>query len=200
MKNHDQKLFLVYSLNTLLNNSICIHPAKPLYFSTKEKAEQVILKFVDLYPFLYEDSSPNEKVYCIVLEEFELDLPYRYQLSTRVYTPHGLLLSDSIVPDDGPFYGRTVNSIHHEVGEVVELPYGDQLVLGIVIKQPLSFNEVVGSYGFTASDDCYTVIHQQSNEVNYAHAPLVFKPSREVPDVIRKDLLLAFNQLSETER
>jgi hypothetical protein len=194
MKNHERGLYLVYSLNTSGEDPACIRPGKSLYFSTKEKAEEVILSFKNLYTFLYDDSSAGEHIYCIVLEEFELDSPYRYQLSTRVYSPNGLLLSDCIVPDDGPFFGRTKNRMHHDIGDVVELPYGEKLMFGIVIEQPACFNEEARSYG-TASDDCYTVIHHPSCEVNYAHAPMVFKPTRDIQETVREDLLQAFDQI-----
>ena len=196
MKNPERRLFIVYALSTTLSEPAGIRPGKPLYFSSKETAEDVIQRFRDLYHFLYEDVVQGERVYCIVLEEFELDSPYRYQLSTSVYSPDGLLLTDSIVPDDGPFYGRSENTIHHEVGEVVELPFGDQLVFGIIIERPISFNEAAGAYGLTASDDCYTVIHHKTHEVNYAHSPMIFKPTGEVPEDVRKDLLLAYKKIA----
>lgn len=188
MKNNEWRLFLVYSLNICFDNPVNISPGKPLFFSNKKKAEEVISRFKDHYPFLYGDSSHEERVYCLVLEEFELDSPYRYQLSTSVFSPEGQLLTESLVPDDGPFLGRPEKTMYHEVGEVVELPFGNQLVFGIVVEKPMCFNEDAGLYGLTASDDCYTVIHHQSREVNYAHSPMVFKPSRDVPEEVRKDL------------
>lgn len=194
MEKHQQGLFLVYSLNTFGKDSATIRPGKPLYFSKLEKALDVIQHFEDLNAFLYDDSQ-EEHIYCLVLDEFELDSPHRYQLSTKVYSPQGRLLCDCMVPDDGPFLGRSKNLIHHEIGDVVELPLGDQLLFGIIIGQPMSFNEEAGMYGMTASDDCYAVIHQQSPEVDYAHAPMVFKPTREITNEVKNQLLTAFNQL-----
>ena len=199
MRDQQWRLFIVYSLNTRSKDPVCICPGKPLFFSSKEKAEDVIFRYKEYYPFLYEDSSESECIYCLILDEFELDSPYRNQLSTRVYSREGKLLSDCLTPDDGPFLGRLKKSIHHEIGEVVETPYGDQLMLGIVVKQPLCFNEEVEAYGLTASDDCYTVIHHQSQEINYAHAPLVFKPTQEVTDEIRENLLSAFMQITQKD-
>jgi len=198
METQQRRLFLVYSLNTFKDESARIRPGKKLYFSSIEKAESTILRFRDLYAFLYDDSH-SEHIYCLVLEEFKLDSPYRYQLSTRVYSPEGRLLSDCMVPDDGPFLGRTESLIHHEVGSVVELPFGDQLIFGIVIGQPMSFNENAGGYGLTASDDCYTVIHHQSLELNYAHSPMVFKPTREVSEEVRADLMSAYQKVVTKE-
>lgn len=195
MKEQKKRLFLVYSVNTSTDDSVRIHLGKSLYFSTKEKAEDLIKKFKDVYCFLYEDQTSAERVYCIVLEEFELDSPYRYQLSTSVYSPDGLLLSDSMVPDDGPFYGRPENLIQHKIGDVIELPYGDQLIFGIVVGQPAGLNDQVNTYGFIASDDSYAILPHSSHEVDYAFAPMVFKPTRDVPDIIRKDLEQAFAQI-----
>ncbi|MDD4972134.1 MAG: hypothetical protein PHT07_22125 [Paludibacter sp.] len=180
-----------------MNDFPRIRSSKPLFFSGRAEAEEVIHTFKDLYPFLYGGISQGERVYCLVLEEFELDLPYRYQLSTSVYSPEGFLLTDSMVPDDGPFCGRSEKSIHHEIGDVVELPFGDQLIFGIVVEKPMSLNEVAGTYGLTASDDCYTVIHHKTQEVNYAYAPMVFKPTREVAEEVREELLSAFNEMTK---
>lgn len=199
MKDQNRRQFLVYSLNMSLDVSARIIPGKPLFFSCKEKAEEVISRFKYLYPFLYDEKLQGERVYCLVLEEFELDSPYRYQLSTSVYSPEGLLLCESIVPDGGPFLGRYESSIYHEIGEVIEMPFGDQLIFGIVLEQPMSFNEAAGAYGYTASDDCYTVINHPNHEVAYVHSPMVFKPTREVPDTVKEDLLFAFKHGKENE-
>jgi len=194
MKNPKESLFLVYSINTFGKESVTIRPGKPLYFSTLEKAEEVIQNFKVLNPHLYDDVQ-DEHAYCLVLDEFELDSPHRYQLSTKVYSPNGRLLSDCMVPDDGPFLGRSKKRIYHEIGDMVEMPHGDQLLFGIVIGQPMNFNEDAGTYGLTASDDCYTVIHQQSQELDYVHAPMVFKPTREIAENVRTQLLTAFKQI-----
>jgi len=198
MENQQRKLFLVYSLNTFKDESARIRPGKKLYFSSIEKAEETIFKFKDLFTFLFDDLH-NEHVYCLVIEEFKLDSPYRSQLSTRVYSPDGRKLSECMVPDEGPFFGRAESLIHHEIGSVVEMPYGDQLIFGIVIGQPMSFNENACTYGLTASDDCYTVIHHQSMELNYAHSPMVFKPTREVSEEVRADLMLAYQNIVTRE-
>jgi len=200
MKTPAKRLYLVYSLNTSNTNQSSIHPGKHLYFSSQENAESVIRSYKELYPFLYDDEIQGEHLYCLVMEEFELDNTYRYQLSTRVYSPEGELLCDSVVPDDGPFLGRPEHTIYHEIGEVVEIPYGDKLIFGIVIEKPLCFNEDIERYAYTASDDCYTVIHHDGFEINYAFAPLVFKPTRIVSEKIREDLLSAYLQVSENEK
>lgn len=195
MNQQKKRLFIVYSLNTSMDDSIRINRGKSLYFSTREKAEDLIKKFKDTYDFLYVDQVSSEKVYCLVLEEFELDSPYRYQLSTSVYSPEGQLLCDSMVADDGPFYGRPDNLMQHKIGDVVELPYGDQLVFGIVVGQPATLNEQTYAYGFTASDDSYAIIPHHCQDVDYAFAPMVFKPTRDVPDIVRKDLEQALAQI-----
>lgn len=187
-------LFLVYSLNIINDDALSIHPGKKLYFSQLEKAEDFILRFSENFSFLY-DENQDEHVYCLVMDEFEMDSTYRNQLSTRVYSPEGQLISSCMVPDDGPFLGRPKMHMHHEVGDVVEFPYGNQLVFGIVVSQPMCFNEHAGEYGLTASDDCYALLHQRSPEIDYAHAPLVFKPTHEISDEVKMDLQTAFRAL-----
>lgn len=190
MKN-EQALYLVYSLNVTTDQYAAIKPGKPLFFSSKRKAEEVISRYKDLYAFLYDEASQGEKVYCLILETYALDSPFRYQLATRVYTADGRLVNDCLVPDDAPFYGRPIGRIQHQVGDLVEVPCGDRLLIGIVASQPICLCEGEKPYGLTASDDCYTIIQHPDMEINYAHAPLVFKPSRSVEPAVCEALQTA---------
>lgn len=195
MEHKNQGVYLVYALNLNKSEPNSIQPGKPLYFSNREKAVDVIHRFNEIYPFLYGPNT-DSRVYCLVLEKYALDMQYRYQLSTWVYSAEGLFLSDCVVPDDGPFFGRQKSGICHEIGEIVEIPYGERLVFGIVVEQPLCLNEENRiDYGFTASDDCYTVIQYPDHEIHYAHSPMVFKLSEAVSDTVREELQLAFQQL-----
>lgn len=197
MEHKEQGVYLVYTLNLSKSEPNSIQPGKPLYFSNREKAEDVIQRYHVLYPYLYDDLA-ELKVYCLVLEKYALDSKYRYQLSTWVYSSDGHFLSDCVVPDDGPFFGRERSGICHEIGEIVEIPYGERLVLGIVVEQPLCLNEENRiDYGFTASDDCYTVIQYPENEIHYAHSPMVFKPSTTVNDAVKQELNQAFLNVTQ---
>jgi hypothetical protein len=200
MEQKNQGVYLVYALT--LNNAEPnrIQPGKPLYFSNREKAEDVIRRYREIYHYLY-DVHAESRVYCLVLEEYALDSPYRYQLSTWVYSAEGVFLSDCVVPDDGPFFGRQKSGICHEIGEIVEMPYGERLVFGIVVEQPLCLNEENRiDYGFTASDDCYTVIQYPENEIHYAHSPMVFKPSVSISENVREELQNAFQLMMKNKR
>lgn len=195
MEHNDQGVYLVYPLNLSKSEANGIQPGKPLYFSNRDKAEEVIHRFHEIYHYLY-DKNADSRVYCLVLEKYALDFQYRYQLSTWVYSAEGQFLSDCIVPDDGPFYGRQKSGICHEIGEIVEIPYGERLVFGIVVELPLCLNEENQiDYGFTASDDCYTVIQYPDNEIHYAHSPMVFKPSVAISEIVREELQLAYQEL-----
>jgi hypothetical protein len=198
MNQQKRGVFLVYSLNLSKAEPNRIHPGKPLFFSDIEKAESMIQQFRKQYEFLYDSSNLEEQVYCLILEEYQMDSPYRYQLSTRVYSPEGQFLSDCIIPDDGPFLGRSKSCIHHQIGDIVEIPHGDHLVFGIVLEQPPCFNEESIKYGFTASDDCYTILHYPDQEIDYAHTPLVFKLTRSISDQVREALLSAYEVTSKT--
>jgi hypothetical protein len=200
MEKHDPGLFLVYAL--LLNKTEfkSIQPSKPLYFSDRKKAEETIRRYSEYFPFLYIDAQSDERVYCLIMEQYALNTTYRYQLSTWVYSADGILLSDCIIPDDGPFLGRQKSGICHEIGEVVETPCGDRLVYGIVVEQPICFNDDHQKYGYTASDDCYTILRYPDKEIYYAHVPLVFKPSESISAIVQEELQLAYQQtLTEKE-
>jgi len=197
MEHKNQGVYLVYALNLNKSEPNSIQPGKPLYFSNRENAVGVIRRYHEIYHYLY-DANADSTVYCLVLEKYALDFQYRYQLSTWVYSAEGHFLSDCVVPDDGPFFGRQRNGICHEIGEIVEIPYGERLVFGIVVEQPLCLNEEKRiDYGFTASDDCYTVIKYPENEIHYAHSPMVFKPSTSVSESVRDDLQIAFQQMMQ---
>lgn len=197
MEHKEQGVYLVYALNLNKSEPKSIQPGKPLYFSNLDHAEDVIRRYREIYHYLY-DVNAESKVYCLILEKYALDFQYRYQLSTRVYSAEGHFLSDCVVPDDGPFYGRQRSGICHEIGEIVEIPYGERLVFGIVVEQPLCLNEENRiDYGFTASDDCYTVIQYPDNEIHYAHSPMVFKPSTSVSESVRDDLKIAFQHIMQ---
>jgi len=194
MEQLNQGVYLVYALNLNKSEPKSIQPSKPLYFSNREQAENVIRHYREMYQYLY-DAHAESRVYCLILEKYALNSPYRYQLSTWVYSADGVFLSDCNVPDDGPFFGRQKSGICHEIGEIVEIPYGERLVFGIVVEQPLCLNEEnLIDYGFTASDDCYTVIQYPDNEIHYAHSPLVFKPSTIVSENVKDELKSAFQQ------
>jgi hypothetical protein len=196
----DKTLYLVYPLIVSTLNQTTINSAKPLFFSEKNKAESMIKNFKEHYGFLYEIENQEEKVYCIVMEEYALDLTYRYQLSTRVYNENGDLLNDCMVPDDGRFIGRINTTVYHRVGDFVEIPCGDNLKIGIVAEQPLFINESNSEYNLTASDDCYTIIEHPDHLINYAHTPFVFKPQNQINEDIQQELKEALSDYSETIR
>ncbi len=195
----EHNLFLVYPLISSKVDKSRIYPGKPVYFSNKAKAEQMAKTFKDHFGFLYDEVIQEEKVYCIIIEEYEMDTPYRYQLSTLVYDCDGILLNDSNTPDEGPFLGRDKTEIKYTIGDFVEIPCGEKLIVGIVAEQPLSMCEIESDYSLNASDDCYTIIQHPDHEINYAHTPLVFKPSIDINEVIKDDLknaLIRFKQNS----
>jgi hypothetical protein len=180
----EKSVYLVYSLNEISDGSLSIKAGKPLFFSDKEKAENMIAQFKERYAFLYDEKFQEEKVYCLIMEEFAMDTPYRYQLSTRVYTPEGVLINDCNVPDDGPFTGRQPSSMDHHIGDLVEIPHGDKLLFGVVAEMPVSADETNSLDNLGASDDYYTVIQHPTMEIDYAYSPFVFKPVRKIPENI----------------
>ncbi|HET9570098.1 MAG TPA: hypothetical protein VFP20_01655 [Bacteroidales bacterium] len=197
MEQTNQGVYLVYALNLNKSEHTSIQPGKPLYFSNREKAEDVIRHYQEIYHYLY-DAHAESSVYCLVLEKYAMDTTFRYQLSTWVYSAEGIFLSDCVVPDDGPFFGRQKSGICHEIGDIVEIPYGERLVFGIVVEQPLCLNEENQiDYGFTASDDCYTVIKYPENEIHYAHSPMVFKPTTSISEHVRDELQTAFQYIMQ---
>jgi hypothetical protein len=190
MERNNAGLFLIYALFLEKSDERIIQTGKPLYFSSSENAIETIRTFSTHYPYLYNDSTSDQQIYCLIMEQYALDTTYRYQLSTWVFSKDGALLCDSLVPDDGPFWGRQKSAICHQLGDLVEAPLGNKLYYGIVIEQPISFNENVGDYGLTASDDCYAVMRYPDKEIFYAHAPFVFKPTGKV-DIKIRDFLVS---------
>lgn len=194
----EKTLYLVYPLIVSTLNHTTINSAKPIFFSEKEVAESVIKNFKKYYGFLYDPENQEEKVYCIIMEEYALDFTYRYQLSTRVYNANGDLMNDCMVPDDGQFIGRVNTSVFHNVGDFVEIPCGEYLKIGIVAERPVCINESNAEYNLSASDDCYTVIEHPDHLINYAHTPFVFKPSRQINEEIQRNLKDALSDYAQT--
>ena len=198
MEHHNEGIFLVYALILQKTNSNGIRPSKPLYFSNKEQAMVAVRQYADYFPFLYHGDDSEERVYCLIVECFALNLSYRLQLATWVFSPEATLLSECLVPDDGPFLGRANHTIEHRIGEIVEVPIGDQLVWGVVLEQPLCFHESNLKYGYTASDDCYTILCYPDHELHYAHAPFVFKPeiqpNSDIEATLRKAVTSFYTQ------
>ncbi|MDD2256645.1 MAG: hypothetical protein PHI57_05980 [Bacteroidales bacterium] len=189
----EESLFLVYPLLVSTTDQPTIRASKPLFYSCKSEAMTLIRNFKQHYGFLYDEKTQEEHVYCLVLEEFAFDSPYRYQLATCVFSPEGVLLSDCNVADDAPFLGRNKQAIYHQVGDLVEVPSGDELKFGIVLATPACLCESDMAYGLQASDDCYTVIEHPSMEVNYAHAPLVFAQKRPIKKEVQEALRSALH-------
>lgn len=180
MKQKDLELYLVYALMIEKTKERNVYREKPLFFSNRQKALEVVEHYQVHFPFLYESPENNHSIYCLVMEQFALDSTYRYQLSTWVFDQQGRLLCDCLIPDDGPFHGRPDESICHQLGEIVETPLGNQIFYGKIVEQPLRMNEKGNLYGLTASDDCYGVMRYPDGSIFYAHAPMVFKPTLEI--------------------
>ena len=91
----EESLFLVYPLLVSTTDQPTIRASKPLFYSCKSEAMTLIRNFKQHYGFLYDEKTQEEHVYCLVLEEFAFDSPYRYQLATCVLDRKSTRLNSS---------------------------------------------------------------------------------------------------------
>src|SRR5665647_1115397 len=97
MEHKNQGVYLVYALNLNKSEPNSIQPGKPLYFSNRENAVDVIRRYPEIYHYMY-DVNADSRVYCLVLEKYALDFQYRYQLSTWVYSAEAVSYTHLTLP------------------------------------------------------------------------------------------------------
>lgn len=188
-------LFCMYALSVeLKTEKKLIKRTSSLYFSSEEKAVQAAKEYRQYYACVYDPVVSAEELYCIIVEGRKLDSIYKDVLFTKVYSPEGQLLDSCEVADGEPFQGRKKESILHQPGDLVEIPFGEELCLGVVLGQPPVFNENQSLYGLSSSDDSYTLLVYPSMEVDYAYAPLVFKPRFKIDEAAKQNLLAAWKK------
>lgn len=165
----------------------------PLFFSTLERVSDFVKEYRQAYSFMYESGTSSKELYCLVAEEYALDVIFPKKLSTHVYSPEGVLMENAYFSEDD--LAEVPLNIHkpHQVGDIVEAPCGDSMYLGIVLASPLSVQENHAEYK-CHPENCYSIITYPSMEVDYVHSPLVFKPKYEVNEKIKAHLKSALEQ------
>ena len=187
-------LFDLYALSVeLKSEKKLIKKTSSLFFSSEEKAAQAAKEYRHHYACMY-DTMSTEELYSIIVEGRTLDSVYQDILCTKVYSPDGQLIDSCEVPDGESFQGRKKETLFHQPGDIVEIPLGEELCLGIVLGLPPLFKEDQSLYGLSSSDDSYTLLVYPSLEVDYAHAPLVFKPRYKIDEAVKQSLLLAWKK------
>ncbi|MCK9301125.1 MAG: hypothetical protein PHT87_00560 [Bacteroidales bacterium] len=188
-------LFSLYALSVeSKSEKKLIKRTSSLFFSSEEKAAKAAQEYKHYYACMFDPTTNAEELYCIIVEGRKLDSMYKDVLSTKVYSPEGQLLDSCELADGELFNGRKKESLFHQPGDIVETPCGEELCLGIVLGQPPVFNENQSLYGLSSSDDSYTLIKYPSMEVDYAYAPLVFKPRYMIDDAIKQQLMAAWKK------
>ena len=157
-----------------------------LYFSDMDEAENAVSRYQEAYHFLYDSQDASMELYCLLLDEYELDCMYPKKLSTRVYSPQGLLKEQMKVCEEGSVYGESMIVTAFLEGDLVEAPVGELLRLGIVLQTPNK-----------KDDDHYKILFYPDMEEDYIYAPLVFEPSRPVSKRISFALRQAWTAYKE---
>lgn len=141
-----------------------------LYFSDMDEAETAVRRYRDAYHFFYDLEAGSMELYCLLLDEYELDCIYPKKLSTRVYSPQGVLKDEMKVCEDDESYGGAPAASAFLEGDIVEAPLGENLRVGIVLQCP-------------NRDDVehYKILFYPNMEEEYVYAPLVFEPLHPVP-------------------
>ncbi len=190
-------LFNLYALSVeLKSEKKLIKRTSSLFFSSEEKAAQAAKEYRHHYACVYDTTVSAEELYCIIVEGRKLDSIYNDVMCTKVYSPEGQLIDSCEVADGESFQGRKKEYVFHQPGDLVEIPFGEELRLGVVLGQPPVFKENQSLYGLSSSDDSYTLLVYPSMEVDYAYAPLVFKPRYKIDEAVKQNLLAGWKKHS----
>lgn len=169
------KLYILYALNVEYRQSTdaVLSQGASLYFSDMEKVEEMLKSYRHRYACFYDPEVSDTQLYCLIVDEYEMNVIYPKKLSCRVYSPEGLMKSRMSVCEDEQAYGRVLPSPDFKEGDVVEAPIGDYLQTAIVLACPVSKEE-----------NYYTLLVYPDMEVEYVYAPLLFKPSVGPDDAV----------------
>lgn len=180
----NDRLFVLSALNT---NEECpgeLQQSRLLFFSSLKQAQIAAACYRQAYSFMYECGANSKSLYCLVLEEYEMDSIFQHKLSTRVFSSEGEELDSSVSPDGVPFTGRPEKLQRYKVGDIVESTCGEHVNLGIVLERPLTEKEVARKSSDKQHDDCYKILSYPSLDVDYVHSPFVFTPKHHVDNDI----------------
>ncbi|MBO5916601.1 MAG: hypothetical protein J6Q25_06780 [Bacteroidales bacterium] len=179
----ENSLFILYALNVEYRPSegALLSQSASLYFSTLDKVEEVVGSYRQRYACFYDASVTDTQLYCLVVDEYEMDVLYPKKLSVRVYSPEGSMRHQMRVCEDEESYERVLPPSQFFPGDLVEAPIGDYLHTGIVLECPKS-----------KEDNYYTLLVYPELEQEYVYAPLLFEPSLSLDDRVTNVLLQAW--------
>ncbi len=144
-----------------------------LYFSNIERAESAMKNYRQSYASFYDDAAFETQLFCLILDEYELDHLHPRKISSRVFRPD--LEEGQRMALCEPDPARDCRP-----GDVVEVALGDCLYTSIVSACPSS----------TSLQDCYEVLVYPEMEKEYVASPWLFKPLFPV----RAEVLAALRQ------
>ncbi len=191
MTSFSTSIFVLNALNLELcrENGSVLRQGLSLYFSNLMEAEQVIKDYRNAYRFFYEEETSSLELYCLLLDEYQMDCVYPKKLSTRVYSPDGFLKDRMRVCEEGEDYGESPVMSGFLPGDLVEAPIGEYLQTAIVVFAP------------SAPDyDYYQLIVYPSMETEYVYAPLVFPPSRPLSNLLCHQLTAALKTYQKEQQ
>ena len=179
----ENSLFILYALNVEYRPSegALLSQSASLYFSTLDKVEEVVGSYRQRYACFYDASVTDTQLYCLVVDEYEMDVLYPKKLSVRVYSPEGSMRHQMRVCEDEESYERVLPPSQFFPGDLVEAPIGDYLHTVIVLECPKS-----------KEDNYYTLLVYPELEQEYVYAPLLFEPSLSLDDRVTNVLLQAW--------
>ena len=184
------------------------------YFSSRKKAE----KFMKQYIAEFQD----DDTYAFFLTENVVDgVRYTTRLcrkSSYSYTADGSLNDYSDVATFTPYYGRTADRIHFQVGDIVEMVGYNEVQLCIVAATPRTVEEcqkyqelcterlrkhlhreptkreIAHDYPLDDTDDTYCVLEHYGDGAHEHPSPVsLFTPTRKITKAQRR-LLLSLKQ------
>ena len=173
------------------------------YFSSLEKAEQIMNKEKH-----NKSRNPEYKFFGFLIEEYALDITgYDRTESRRSYLPDGSLLdvtlmSETLIDENyelAEFLGRPTDKVRFQVGDLVEVLYGNTVSLEIVGNLPITPEYVQflkeksrkkhnhDFFHLDFTDDSYYTL-DQDGEHSHPEAINLFPVRFEVSEELKKKL------------
>lgn len=167
-KTVENKVFILYALNVEYRPSAeaLLSQGASLYFSSLDRVEEMLAVYRQRYACFYDPQVTDTQLYCLVVDEYALDALFPKKLSSRVYSPDGLMKSRISVCEDEEAYERVLPAPDFMEGDIVEAPIGDYLQTAIVVACPAS-----------KAENYYTLLVYPDMDEEYVYAPLLFVPS-----------------------
>ena len=158
--------------------------------TTLEKAEALMKEMIE--------KEPVSGIHSFHIKEVPLDRPCigRNCLASYLYDNKGHHIDErtfsTIMEDEGVYPGRKPEQMRFNIGDIVEVNWGDEMHLGVVVGLPVSYerarliNSDPHGLHLDDSDDSYIVIYDNCGGHDHVDTLALFKPMYKMHPAVEK--------------